>query len=80
MTAIFDRDDQALGGFLRTHRNYLGLSIHELSQKTGIEPVRLVSLEDGYAYPAIYAREAFVISKALGIDYVSVLRKAKGEA
>jgi transcriptional regulator with XRE-family HTH domain len=65
---------EALGGLLRSHRTAAGLTLRELSERTGVSNAYLSQLERGMHEPSLSVLRA--LSLALDVPLASLLARA----
>lgn len=83
MTARLEHDvdleiDSAFGDFISERRRSLNFGLHKAQSQTGIDWIRLRSLERGTSHRSATRHECELIAKGYGMELDTVLRVAAG--
>lgn len=73
-----DQVDTLFGAYIRTHRNYAGLTLNQVAWKIRMSASRLDALERGRARIGVRKQELLALAEILKLDYANLTNRAMG--
>lgn len=75
-----DQVDTLFGAYIRTHRNYAGLTLNQVAWKLHITAARLDAIERGQARIGVRKQELRGLADILNLNYANLSNRALGLA